>query len=300
MGRTRLVVPTPGSRDIHRPSTVGVADQLRRLMPRDLWLLDLLADHQTLTTGQVTALAFPTPAKAYRRLRLLHDRGVLDRFRYAVRPGSQAWRWTLAPTGAALVAARRGQPIPRPAAVRARTDRIATSPRLDHLLGVNEVFCELAAHARHHPGTLLAAWWSEQRATRATGGLAHPDGGGVWQSGRRRVAFWLEYDTGTEPLPRLVDKLTGYARLATTDLARPVLFWLPNPAREEHLRAQLRRTDTPVTVATTNPDYADGHGGPAGPVWHVEGHPGRCSLAEITGPTATADASNVEGDPWAG
>jgi hypothetical protein len=53
-------------------------------------------------------------------------------------------------------------------------------------------------------------------------------------------------------------------------------------------------------VATTNLDYVDSHGGPAGPVWCVEGRPGRNRLAEITEPTVAAGLSDVERDPWVG
>jgi hypothetical protein len=35
-----------------------VFGELRRLMPRDRWLVDLLHDHQVFTTEQVTALCF--------------------------------------------------------------------------------------------------------------------------------------------------------------------------------------------------------------------------------------------------
>ena len=47
----------------------------------------------------------------------LEDR-ILDRFRHYQPPGSQSWRWTLGPVGAAIVAASRGEPMPRPVAVR--------------------------------------------------------------------------------------------------------------------------------------------------------------------------------------
>jgi hypothetical protein len=265
-------------------------------MPRDRWLLSLLDDHQTLATEQIAALAFRTIVRARKRLRLLHQRGVLDRFRHGVRPGSQSWRWTLGPIGAAIVAARRGDPLPRPGAVRARTDRLAASPRLAHLLGTNQVFCALAAYARHHPGVELARWWSERRATQATGGLVRPDGHGVWVQHGRRVPFWLEYDTGTEQLSRLVDKLTGYARLAASDLGYPVLFWLPTTAREDNLHAVLARTGIGtaggVVVATAATDQADG-ASPAGRVWRIAGHTGRVRLVDL--PTASG-----EGGPWSG
>jgi Replication-relaxation len=275
-----------------------VADEMRRIMPRDRWLLGLLDQHQTLTTEQIAAIAFPTLRKARRRLLLLHQRGVLDRFRHAVRPGSQSWRWTLGPLGAAIVAAGNGDPTPRPAAVRARTDRLATSPRLAHLLGTNQVFCALAAHARHHPKAELARWWPERRAAQACGNLVRPDGHGVWVEHGRRVPFWLEYDLGTEVLSKVADKLTGYARLATTDLAYPVLFWLPTTAREDHLHRLLARTNVGarVSVATAATDHAADLG-PAARVWRLAGGT-RVRLADI--PTTPGTPGHRSGAPWDG
>jgi hypothetical protein len=281
--RTRLVVPTSAGARSRRSGVGDIADELRRIMPRDQWLLDLLHDHHVLTTEQITAIAFPTPKKARRRLGLLHTRGVLDRFRHAVRPGSQSWRWTLGVVGAGIVAASRGQPLPRPAAVRASVNRLAASPRLEHLLGVNQVFCALLAHARRTPGTELRVWWPERRATTECGNLVRPDGHGVWAEHGRVVPFWLEYDTGTEQLSRLVEKITGgYAHLTGTRLQYPVLFWLPNTAREDHLHALLARTGAAhtVTVATAATDHAP-NVSPAGPVWRVAGHGGRVRLAAI-------------------
>lgn len=296
MDRNRLVVPTTPQGRQRRLGVPEVAHEMRRLMPRDLWLLGLLDDHQTLTTEQITAIAFPNLAKARRRLLLLHQRGVLDRFRHAVRPGSQSWRWTLGPYGAAIIAARNEAPMPRPAVVRARTDRLSLSPRLQHLLGVNQVFCALIAHARRHRGTELVRWWPEHRATRAAGDLVRPDGHGLWRDNGRRVPFWLEYDTGTEPLSsKVADKLAGYARLASTDLAYPVLFWLPGPTREANLHTVLARTPAArrVTIATASTDHA-ADSGPAGPVWRTVGGTGRVRLADI------ATRPTWDGPAWGG
>src|SRR5205814_4278011 len=99
-------------------------------------LLDLLDQHHTFTTDQLANLTFGTVARARARLNTLHSRAVLDRFRHYQRPGSQAWRRTLGPLGATIVAASRSEPLPRPAAVRDATARLATSPTLNHLLAV--------------------------------------------------------------------------------------------------------------------------------------------------------------------
>jgi hypothetical protein len=97
------------------------------------------------------------------RLSTLHARDILDRFRLYQRLGSQAWRWTLGPVGAAIIAAGRGDPSPRPSAVRDVTMRLAMSGTLAHLVTVNGFFVALTGHARAHPGVRLVRWWNEAR-----------------------------------------------------------------------------------------------------------------------------------------
>jgi len=276
-----------------------VAAELSRITPRDRLLLDLLHDHHTFTTDQVTDLAFTSLGRARNRLSDLHRRAVLDRFRHYQRPGSQSWRWTLGPVGAAIVAASRGEPMPRPAAVREATARLAMSATLGHLLAVNGFFVALTAHARtRHDGARLVRWWNEARCREACGNLVRPDGHGVWHTGGRAVPFWLEMDLGTEVLSRVAGKLTGYAHLGPR-LAYPVLIWLPNESREANLHAHLSRTGVPdgLTVATASDDRAADTGGPAGPVWRVAGHAGRVALADLPVPRPV---SHVDGGPWDG
>jgi hypothetical protein len=273
-----------------RLTAVAVAAELSRITPRDRLILDLLADHHTFTTDQLADLAFTSLGRARNRLSDLHRRGVLDRFRHYQRPGSQSWRWTLGPIGAAIVAASRGEALPRPSAVRDATARLAMSPTLGHLSAVNGFFVALTARARTRDGARLVRWWNEARCREACGNLVRPDGHGVWMVGGRAVPFWLEADLGTEALARVAGKLTGYAHLGPR-LAYPVLIWLPNEAREANLHRLLSRTGVPdaLTVATSTP----GTSGPAGPVWRVHGHPARVALADLP-------VSHVDGDPWDG
>ncbi|MGH3738085.1 MAG: replication-relaxation family protein [Micromonosporaceae bacterium] len=269
-----------------RPGSAGldVADELRRLTARDRWLLDLLDEHQVLSTEQITALAFDTAHTARIRLARLHQRRVLARFRDCVRPGSQTWRWCLGPLGAAYVAARDGDSTPRPSAVAARAARLATNPQLGHLLGVNQFFVDLAAHTRSHPNAKLSVWWSERTAARrVTGQLARPDGHGVWTDNGRQVSFWLEYDSGSEPMRRVIGKLDGYHRLhRATGIGHPVLFWLHSRGREDslHTHASGHPAAHDLIIATATRD-SDPH--PAGPVWLRFGHTERLRLADLSG-----------------
>jgi hypothetical protein len=280
-----------------------VVVELARLTDRDRYLLDLLHDHSTLTTEQVATLAFGSAGRARIRLGTLRERGILDRFRHYQRPGSQSWRWTLGPVGAAIIAAGRDQPAPRPATVREATARLAASPTLPHLLATNGFFVALARYARDHDGARLARWWNEARCREVCGNLVRPDGHGVWRNGGRAVPFWLEMDLGTEVLSRVAGKLTGYAHLASTRRGYPVLFWLLTATREANLHVHLARTGVPdgLTIATASGEQGAGTGGPAGPVWRVAGHPGRVALAEIPVPAAAArSVSTVDGEPWDG
>lgn len=279
------------NRTRRRPAAgVGrVAAELARLTPRDRWLLDLLDQHQVFTTMQVTTLCYPSLHRAQYRLRQLHRREVVDRFRAGARPGSETYRWTLGPVGAAITATAAGRHAPRPQQVRAHVDRLATSPKLHHLLAVNGLFVTLAGYARDHAGVALTRWWSERQATTAAGNLVRPDGAGTWTSGGAQVPFFVEVDRGTELLPRLAEKLhNGYTRLSGTRLAWPVLFWLPNPAREDHLHQLLAQQGTAgVSVATATPV----HGHPAGPVWRLAGQPDATRLALHQLPTTSPAAS---------
>ena len=288
-----------GVADRVRVTATVVAGELARVTARDRRILDLLDEHGTFTTEQLSDLAFGTLGRARNRLNLLFGRGVLDRFRHYRRPGSQQWRWVTGPVGAAIVAAGRGEALPRASVVRDAGARLAMSSRLDHLLAVNGFFVALTAYARAHGGSGLVRWWGEARCRDACANLVRPDGHGIWAAGRRRVPFWLEMDLGTEPVPRVAGKLAGYADLAGTRHAFPVLFWLPSAVREANLHTHLARVGIPagVTVATatadtTNPadtadsgDSADSadSGGPAGAVWRLPDRPGRVRLADLPG-----------------
>lgn len=299
MDRNRLIrdIPPAGAQPAGSASTTAsvVAGELGRLTPRDRHILELLDQHRTFTTDQLATLAFSSVARARNRLSTLYVRDILDRFRLYQRPGSQAWRWTLGPVGAAILAAGRGDTLPRPSAVRDATMRLAASGTLAHLLTVNGFFVALTGHARAHPGARLVRWWCETRCREATGNLARPDGHGVWSDAGRAAPFWVEVDLGTEPLRRVAGKLTGYAALPPRR-AYPVLFWLTSTTREANLHAHLSRTGVPdgVTVATAPAEA----GAPAGAVWRVVGRSRRVSLADFGAPAAGSEDDG--GAPWDG
>jgi hypothetical protein len=222
-----------------------------RLTDRDHTLLGWLADHGVLTTFQIAHALFPSLDFAQRRLRRLCDAGLLTRFRpFRADGGTYPYHYVLDQLGVEVVATHRGEDLPRKDKARQRRWHLTNRANLPHLLGTNQFFIELAGHARTDPSSHLLRWWSTSQCLEL-GALAddpddneqryyqpvvRPDGHGIWQENGGTVPFFLEYDTGTETVGRLVDKVAGYADLArVTGYVWPVLFWLHATAREHNL-----------------------------------------------------------------
>ena len=265
-----------------RRGGVSALDIFGRLTERDRLICRVLWEHRVLTTEQVCDLCFTSLVSTQHRLVALFRLGVLDRFRPLRPTGSESWRYSLGPIGAALVGAERGVEAPRPAVLRDRVVALAAGQRTAHTLGVNGFFCALHKAARERPTVAVAAWWSERRCAAEWGELVRPDAYGIWEEDGKRVEFFLEHDTGSEPLSRVAGKLAGYRDLAEADdTARPVLFWLAQPGREPGLRQALGATALPVATAVTET------GNPADAIWLPVGEEApRRSLAKLaTGAT---------------
>ncbi|MBD0741675.1 replication-relaxation family protein [Streptomyces sp. CBMA152] len=282
----------PGSRYTARAATsrarpagryTDVAALARRLTGRDVWLVRMLHEHQVLTTHQIVRLAYGSLRSAQRRLRTLHQHAVLDSFRPLTVSGSAPEHYTLGPVGAALLAAQGGC---EPAAVGWRpthTGRIAYSPWLGHDIGVNELLTHLAARTRTTPEAGLDLWLSERSCARRWGDIIRPDTYAHWLDGGLLLPFFLEYDTGSQPLARVEAKLAGYAALATTTGTRPALLIHTRTASRDQT---LRRRLAPAThelglhIATSSADYTTAS--PHGPWWtplEPTGH--RTTLADL-------------------
>ncbi|GAA1616306.1 replication-relaxation family protein [Catellatospora bangladeshensis] len=251
-----------------------------RLNARDYTIAHLLDEHTALTTPQLTAMLFGSQITCQHRLNSLRKLRFVDRFirNQPTRPRPMCW--VVGPLAARYVALARDEAPPTPKAVQQRAERIMASPRLDHLLGVNGFFGTLAAHTRTDPSTRLARWWSERSSTAAYGRRIRPDGHGVWTKGTASVGFFVEYDTGTEPIGRLIDKLPAYQRLCEDGGPNyPVLFVLQSPVREQHLHRRLGAgVGTTVTVATTCPQAGTD---PAAAVWELVGDGRRRRLVDL-------------------
>jgi hypothetical protein len=281
----RTYVGTGISRTLPRQQVTPelIAELAARLTARDRWLLELLHEHKVFTTSQITKLAFGSISAATHRMLALWQLRAVERFRPFIVAGSAPLHYVLGPAGAAVLAATRGQSA---AEYGYRADQalaISHSRTLPHQLGVNDIFAALVAHARSHPHAALEAWWPEQRCTRAWGKIVRPDAYGRWHENGQRVDFFVEYDTGSEPLHRLTRKIGDYGQLAemTGITTTPVLFFLPSLDRERHLHG-LALTSSPP-IATTNTETLTAAGGPAGPAWRLIG-----TSSPTASPTDTA------------
>ncbi|GAA1622995.1 replication-relaxation family protein [Actinoplanes couchii] len=276
------------------PATDPLA-AVRRLTDRDRLLLSWLAEHYVLTTDQITDALFTTRRAAQKRLIQLYRIGAVSRFAFArTDTETGSYRYTLGPLGALLHPSAYTDPD-NPAAKAPKTHverrtRIIRSPRLAHLTGVNQFFIDLHASAKRPDGNSeLLRWWSEQHATtvfRSATSQIRPDGHGIWRTGDTTVGFFLEYDTGSEDLSRVVKKLGQYERLAADrDVRYPLLLWLPDRRREAHLLRLFAGVRLPLPVAT-----AVHSRDPAGPVWALPGDPGpRLRLHELPGSASSVD-----------
>jgi hypothetical protein len=253
-----------------RRSTIDLAAALADTQPRDMLLLRLLEAHQVLSTPQIHTLLFPSLRVCQKRLARLRALGLVDSFRRRDRAGRlQPARWVLGPLGMRMCAIASGEPLPTDRTIRARRDRIVASPTLDHRLGVNQFFIDLIAYARTRPGVELVRWWPEERAATLLRPVV-PDGHGAWQVGHTVRAWFVEYDTGSMDLPRLVERMAAYDQAARVRKRFwPVLWWLHSPVREHNLHQLLagRAGLCPVATAARIPDGP----GPGGAVWRLAG-----------------------------
>lgn len=253
-------------------------DELRRFNDRDTWAVSMIAEHQVLTTAQLTTLGFrPDQQVAERRLRILARRGWLDRFGTFTRTGDVEIVWCLGPLGADIDAGFTDRP-PSPARTYRRRERLRTSPDLDLLMETNQFFVDLAAHARTTAHTDLREWWSPRTCLAVTA----PDRQRAWHGAYvhrgERHGFWLEPDPGDTSVAALAGRVHHYPAIAERTGLATLLFRTTDPQREQDLHRQLARLNLrQLTVATTHPDA--GH--PADTVWLPAGGSERIALHQL-------------------
>ncbi|MFE9004332.1 replication-relaxation family protein [Streptomyces sp. NPDC007875] len=261
--------PTPAR---HRTDPAALT---RSLTARDLWITAMVHEHRVLTSTQIARIAFTSQRSAQRRLRVLHHHAVLDSFRPLTQTGSAPEHYTLGPTGASVIAAHAAC---EPAALGWRpttTGRIAYSPSLGHDIGVNELLTHLAAPTPNTTHGHLTLWLSERSCARRWDDMIRPDAYAHWHDPTTPDAdnpvllpFFLEYDTGSQPLPRVEAKLAGYAAFTTSTNTRPALLIHTRTAsRDRALRHRLAQPahDLGLYVATSSADFTTHT--PWGPWW---------------------------------
>jgi hypothetical protein len=274
--RSRPPSPRPSTRSTARARVLpDYLQAVRWLQARDQVLIDLLDEHRTLTTTQISSVLFSAPGTGRHRLYTLRRAGWIDSFTPIRAAGPLETHWVLGPYGVRWAAYEAQRPVPSPKTQREQREAIAASAHLQHDDGARQFFINLLTLARTTPDTRLVRWWSPARSAAALGQRAHPDGHGVWEENGHQVGFWLEYDTGTEKHAHLQDKIERHRRLHLNGAAAyPLLFWLPNRTREAtfHRRLNGQATRLDFTVASATPDAGDNADAPAGPIWKIAGN----------------------------
>lgn len=258
-------------------------DVASSLTDRDRQILRLLRWHRVLTTSQIHVMFFRDLNTAQHRMTRLHDLRLVERFRPIHGGRDGEYHYVLDVVGAYIVAAMATEDLDRDMKMRWRTDQalaIATSQRLAHTVGANDLFVRLVGAARTRPDAGLTTWWGERYCKEQFAGIVYPDGVGVWQEGPTGVVFCLEYDRGTEQLSRLVKKADDYARLEeASGWAFWVLVVVPGPRRERGVRGVL--SGRGLAVATTTASLAKR---PADAAWAPLGADGaRVRLLDLAG-----------------
>lgn len=218
---------------------------------RDLELLELVHEHRVFTTGQLEALFFTAPQLA-RRLLILYRHAALLRSRPWTPTGSAPWHGSSAPPA---------PPFSLPATA-SRSPTSATTPVQQSGSACSRSSATSSASTSSSPASVpvpatvrMRGWWRGGQRNAAYGrGATRPDAYGRWREDGLEVDFFLEHDTGTEPLTKVAAKLAGYATLAeATGVSTPVLFRLPSTARETNLRAAIATPEVPVATAVHTP-----------------------------------------------
>jgi hypothetical protein len=282
-----------------------------RLTDRDHLLLGWLADHGVLTSFQIAHALYPSLDFAQRRLRKLCEADLLARFRpFRAEGGTYPYHYVLGQLGTEVVAIARGDDLPRKDQARKRRWYLTNRANLPHLLGVNQFFTDLAGYARTHPAASLDRWWPASRYASFAGFIEEgdsptllvrvpkirPDGHGIFTEHHRSTPFFLEHDTGTEPLTTLVAKIDGYLDLAhKTGRIHPVLFWLPTARRERHLHHRLAEADVRYPIATAARDSAAHRAlSPADDLWQIHRAAGaRRRLSDLSSLAATTQPTSA-------
>jgi hypothetical protein len=256
-----------------------VRDLAGRVTERDRAICRSLHEHRVLTTTQLGELHFNGIERARKRLELLHQLRVLDRFRPHRDHGSHPYHYLLDRLGAELLAAERGLELADLHWSRARMLRLASSQQLTHLTQASGFFTSLTQAARNLPGAGPVEWWGQRRCAQAWGELVRPDGYAHLTLPAGRLELWLEWDRATEPHHRIREKQDRYEELATA-INQPIrlLLVLPSDRREREILRDLQPPGRVTTLTTTADRH---HAGPLARNWLAPGAEQRAGLSDL-------------------
>lgn len=268
MARQYRVGPgeSPYGPPVRRPGGV----QVHGLGERHWSLLELLAEHGALHTGQVVTLLFRSRPAAVRHLGVLARAGLVWRFVYDDDPSHLAY-YEASTDGVTVLEERlrrSGHAVPP----------VLGQPVAGHLL-INDFFTGLAADARTGERGCLYRW---RRAADTAAWLrgyglsgVRPRAYGVWIEDGIVVRFLLHIDDAEpkpwsgDPAPPPAEGLAGYRLAARGVPATAVLVIHARPEREAALHREL--TAVPVPVATCTMDRLYTTRSAAEAIWNVAG-----------------------------
>ncbi|RKS10254.1 protein involved in plasmid replication-relaxation [Nocardiopsis sp. Huas11] len=254
-----------------------------RITDRDRQILAGLWEHNVMTTHHLRRIYFPEagPRRARSRILTLHRYGLTNRFRRHAHDRNAPDHWILSPTGAVLVALGQDK---EPDALNFRSDRalaLAHSARLDHILGLAETRARFLESARE-VGARLRHWYGERECERRWGRHIRPDAYVHWEQGATNMDAFVEYDTGTETLTQLKNKMPGYARLAReSKMASIVLVLVHSDQREANAARKLAKDCTGTVGVYLSTHQRLALHGVAEPIWRLAHCPDRVALGDI-------------------
>jgi hypothetical protein len=185
-------------------------ETLLSLTERDKEILSRLAEHEPLSSSELSLLFFTGERSARLRLCHLEDNGLLERVYPARsrRGGGTEALWFLSAAGRRAI----GAPQRRPPGL--------SIPDLEHRRAVARFFRQLVARSLNSKDEGLWSWLGERSAERALGGSVRPDGFGRYLLLGGEILFHLELDRGTEPGRRVGEKLSRYPPALANDEKR--------------------------------------------------------------------------------
>jgi hypothetical protein len=260
------------------------------LTPRDVEIIRTVCQHGALTRAQVRRLFFrqggglASVQAVCRRLKILTERGYLDRLRIPTAMGSGPYVYLPGARSEAVLAAEE-----LTLARVTKRERLRSVAAIAHRLEVADFYVGLSEAFASREGCILV-WLSERQAYYALPGAGRtlpftPDAYCLWILGNEEGAFFLEWDRGTESMTRLAEKLARYEtyyglrayrdHLGEDELRPRVLFVVPDERRRKKLSSWLGRRLTkrewpslPTVLAAI---HADAEADPLGAIWYRSG-----------------------------